>query len=82
MEIEVFRGSENIKDGELFIAKKSSTEGRDKAILTHLPGYDNSSLNEKITDIIYVLKHEGENFSEETINGIHEIIMTRRNVLV
>lgn len=34
MEITVFRDADKIKEGQLFIARKDSVEGRDKVILT------------------------------------------------
>lgn len=34
MEITLFREADKIKDGQLFIARKDSVEGRDKVILT------------------------------------------------
>ncbi len=42
MEITVFRDADKIKEGQLFIARKDSVEGRDKVILTPV---DTDTLN-------------------------------------
>lgn len=73
MEITVFSQAKEIAQGQIFIAKKDSVEGRDKAVIKSLVTSD-ESIKQIESDIRFIIKNHYEEMPAPMLREIHCIV--------
>lgn len=73
MQITVFREAKDLEENDLFIVKKNSVEGHDKAILESIVTSD-ESLHQLESDIRIIIQNHYEEIPENLLRQIHSIV--------
>ncbi len=75
MQITVFSEAKNLQENDLFIVKKDSVEGHDKAILQLVAKY-NDPLKKSMmeSDIRHILQNHYEEMPVHLLHGIHQLV--------